>query len=358
MSLEFELGLCIRATSKFSNCLKCIDICPVDTIVLSNNIPSFTPFDCIDCGGCISVCPTNAFALTEFSFIDFFFLFLESDDNIISTNQNIPSLGLLSVENLISLANAKDNIVIDMFEVKVLKDYILSNIEEANFILSSYSDREIKISYEDNTKKEHQEIASRREFLSNISLKEGIKYKANFDEKVVADELKTFNIDLSNISKIKDKNIPDSRKVLLTTFKRVEKPSSYEVLPQEEVSFISQKYIEDSCTNCQICYRICPTGALSSDAKFSIINFDSILCVKCHLCHDVCEVDSIKLQNGFENSEFFEPRKRALIIFNIKRCNECGNNFTYFEGERICPRCKIEEEESITLHQNAKNFNF
>ncbi len=358
MSLKFELGSCVRAISKFSQCMKCVDICPVDTIILSNNIPSFTPSACIDCGGCVSICPSNAFSISEFSFIEFFFLFLESDDNIISTNQNIPSLGLLSVENLISLANAKDNIEIDMFEVEILKDYILSNIEEANFILSSYSDREIKISYENNKNIKKEKVSSRREFLSNISLKEGVKHKANFDEKVIEDELKTFDIDLSNISKIKDKYIPDSRKVLLTTFKRVEKPSSYEVLPQEEVSFISQKYIEDSCTNCQICYRICPTRALSSDAKFSIINFDSILCIKCHLCHDVCELDSIKLQNGFENSEFFEPRKRALITFNIKRCNECGNNFTYFEGERVCPRCKIEEEESITLHQNAKNFIF
>ncbi|SHO81022.1 Ferredoxin [hydrothermal vent metagenome] len=358
MSLKFELGSCVRATSKFSECTKCEDICPVDTISFINNIPSFTPSACIDCGACVSICPSDAFSLREFSFIEFFFAFIESKDSVISANENIPSLALLSVENLISLANVKENIVINLSQVEILKDYIISNINEANFILSSYSSREIIISYENSKKVEDEEVSSRREFLSNLSIKEGIKHKAKFDEKVVEDELKTFDIDLSNISKIKDKNITDSRKVLLTTLKRVEKPSSYEILPQEEVSFISQKYIDDSCTNCQICYRVCPTGALSSDAKFSIINFDAVLCIKCHLCHDVCEPNSIKLQNGFEISEFFEPRKRALITFNIKRCNECGNNFTYFEGEQICPRCKIEEEESITLHQNAKNFNF
>jgi ferredoxin len=124
-------------------------------------------------------------------------------------------------------------------------------------------------------------------------------------------------------------------------------------LPEEEVSFTSQKFIDESCTNCQICYRICPTGALSSNGKFSLIHFDAMLCVKCRLCHDACEPDSIHLQSGFEIKEFFEPTQRTLATFNIKRCNECGNNFTYTGGEQSCPRCLVEEEEAMFLHDNA-----
>jgi ferredoxin len=127
-------------------------------------------------------------------------------------------------------------------------------------------------------------------------------------------------------------------------------------LPEEDVSFVSQKFIDDSCTNCQICYRICPTGALSSNSKFSMINFDAMLCVKCHLCHDACEPNSIHLQAGFEIKEFFEPTQRTLASFTIKRCNECGNNFTYTDGEQTCPRCLVEEEEAMFLHDNAKHM--
>ncbi len=192
--------------------------------------------------------------------------------------------------------------------------------------------------------------------MGNASLKGVVKHKKAFDDAVDEDELQKFEIDASVISKIKDKNLPNKRKILFTTLKRAGIPDVFEVLPEEEVSFTSQKFVDESCTNCQICYRICPTGALSSNGKFSLIHFDAMLCVKCRLCHDVCEPDAIQLQSGFEIKEFFEPTQRTLATFNIKRCNECGNNFTYTGGEQTCPRCMVEEEEAMFLHDNAKRM--
>ncbi len=205
-------------------------------------------------------------------------------------------------------------------------------------------------------KSREDEVSSRRSFLGNASLKGVVKHKMSFDEAVEADELKTFALDKAIIAKIREKKLPDKRKILFTTLKHAGVPNAFEVLPEEDVSFTSQKFVDDTCTNCQICYRICPTGALSSDGKFSLINFDAMLCVKCRLCHDVCEPDAIQLQPGFEIKELFEPTQRTLATFNIKRCNECGNNFTYKDGEQTCPRCMIEEEEAMFLHSNAKRM--
>jgi len=229
-----------------------------------------------------------------------------------------------------------------------------ANIEEANFILSSFSDKEILI------KSSERELAQREQEHGGVSrrslfsLKGAIKSKQAFEEAMNADELKAFGIDLSDIEKMKNKLIPDKRKLLFSILKRLEKPEHYEIIPTEEIRFTSQKFVEESCTNCQICYRICPTGALSSDAKFSLINFDSMLCLKCHLCHDVCEPNAIQLQPGFEIKELFEPRQRTLATFDIQRCNECGNYFTYTGGEKVCLRCKIEEEEARELHALAR----
>ena len=183
-----------------------------------------------------------------------------------------------------------------------------------------------------------------------------MKHKREFNEAVEAEELRSFELDSSMISKIKEKHLPDKRKILFTTLKRIDVPETFDVLATEDISFISQKYVDENCTNCQICYRICPTGALSTDKKFSLIHFDAMLCVKCHLCHDVCEPNAIQLQEGFELKEFFEPHQRTLATFNIKRCNECGNYFTYTGGEQTCPRCLIEEEEAMFLHNNAKRM--
>jgi len=363
MNLAFDVASCVRATSKFSECTKCVQSCPVDTIEIVENIPSFTPSLCIDCGGCVGSCPTEAFSLTNFSTVEFFFELLEEEKPLISCKKNIPCIATLSVEHLISLALASSEpIEVDLghcesCEIREpLYKQITDAIEEANFLLSSFGDKQIvakKIGYTQEESQESDEVASRRDIFS---LKNALKQKQTLDEAIVEDEAKYFEIDSAVIAKIKDKKLPNKRKILFTTLKRTLKPTEYEVLPQEDVSFISQKFIDESCTNCQICYRICPTGALSSDAKSSLIHFDAMLCVKCHLCHDVCEPDAIKLQNGFEIKELFEPRQRVLASFNIKRCNECGGYFTYQGGEKICPRCKIEEDEAIELHRIAKGF--
>jgi ferredoxin len=334
-------------------------VCPVSTIKIVDNIPAFTPSVCIDCGGCVGVCPTESFSLKDFSSVKFFFEFLESKDTLLACKTDIPCLSVLSVEYLISLALASDEPLVMNLEgcscggeSDRLTNQIKSNIDEANFLLESFSDKRILVGlFESEVTKA--EILDRRSFFS---LKGALRHKQKFDEAVKSDELKAFELDSEVISKIKNRNIPDKRKILFSVLKRVEKSQSYDILASEDISFVSQKFIDDSCTNCQICYRICPTGALSSDARFSVINFDSMMCIKCHLCHDVCEPNAIEIQAGFEIKEFFEPTQRVLATFDIRRCNECGNYFTYSGGLVECMRCKIEEREAMELHRNPKFF--
>ncbi len=367
MSLYFNVSACVRATSKFSECTKCVDACP-ESIQLLENLPSFANKTGVEAAACIGACPTEAFSLSDFSTTEFFFSFLDSKIRFISPKLNVPCISVLSVEHLIALALASEEIItLDMSsydEESILYEQIEARIEEANFVLSSFCEKFLESNMEKNTsqvkkqqieedKDMEENITSRRSFLGNASLKGVVKHKMTFDEAVEADELRAFRLDSKTIAGIKEKNLPDKRKILFTVLKRAGVPDVFEVLPQVEVSFTSQKFVDDSCTNCQICYRICPTGALSSNGKFSLINFDSMLCVKCHLCHDVCEPNSIQLQSGFEVKEFFEPRQRTLATFDIKRCNECGNNFTYTGGEQACPRCMTEEEEAMFLHSNA-----
>jgi len=366
MALAFDVSSCVRATSKFSECTKCVDICPVSTIEFVDNIPAFTPSACIECGGCVGVCPTESFSLSDFSVLNFFFESMEKHQHKFSCRVDIPCLSMLSVEELISFALAsKEQIVLDTQSCNYcggdsnkLRHQLETNIEEANFILSAFSDKEILVKAFDEKEeycKKDIDIRDRRSFFS---LKGVVKSKKEFDEAVLEDELKEFALDMDTIARIKDKKIPNRRKLLFSLLKREDRPKVYEILAEDDISFTSQKFIDESCTNCQICYRICPTGALSSDLKFSVINFDAMMCVKCHLCHDVCEPNSIQLQSGFEIKEFFEPTQRTLATFNVERCNECGNYFTYKGGIKECFRCKIEEEEAMELHANAKKREF
>lgn len=367
MALHLDISSCVRASSKFSQCTKCADACP-ESIQIMDNLPTFAKGTGVEAAASVGACPTEAFALSDFSATEFFFTFLESKVRLISPKINVPCISVLSVEHLIALALASDEpVTLDLSSYdpeSQLFDLIETRIDESNFILSSISQKQLETNLDSSrhsgldpeSRKDEEEETSRRSFLGNASLKGVMKHKMTFDEAVEADELKAFNLDSSVIAKIKEKNLPDKRKILYTTLKRIDVPEHFDVLASEDVSFISQKYVDESCTNCQICYRICPTGALSSDAKFSQINFDAMACVKCHLCHDVCEPDSIRFQEGFELQEFFDPSQRTLATFNIKRCNECGNYFTYTGGEQTCPRCMVEEEEAMFLHGNAKRI--
>ncbi|SFV71399.1 Iron-sulfur cluster-binding protein [hydrothermal vent metagenome] len=362
MLLHLDIASCIRAKSKFSDCTKCIDACP-ESLQLLDNLPSFANDTGVEASSCVGVCPSEAFSLSDFSTTEFFFSFLESKVRLISPKFNVPCISVLSVEHLISLALASEEEIsldLSIYDLEsTLYLQIEARIEEANFILSAFSSKILVTNIEKPEAKQvivedvEEEVSSRRSFLGNASLKGVVKNKRTFDDAVEADELKVFSLDKEIINKIKEKMLPDKRKILLTTLKHAGLPDIFEVLPEEEVSFISQKFVDDSCTNCQICYRICPTGALSSNTKFSLIHFDAMLCLKCRLCHDVCEPNAIQLQAGFEIKEFFEAKQRTLATFTIKRCQECGNNFTYEGGEQACHRCKVEEEEAMFLHSNA-----
>jgi len=366
MKLHFDLASCVRATSKFSQCEKCVLAAP-DSIGIVEHIPTFKVSAGVEAAACIGACPTEAFKLSDFSVTEFFFSFLESKVRLISPKLNVPCVSVLSIEHLISLALASDEaITIDLNAYKEgshLLNIIEDRIDEANFVLSSFSDKILQTNLEDVMVAEakpvedlsEEEVPSRRDFLrKSTSIKGVVEKKQAFDEAVNADEFQTFELDDAVISKIRDKHLPDKRKILFTALKRANLPEVFEVLAEEDVSFVSQKFIDENCTNCQICYRICPTGALSSNRKFSLINFDAMLCVKCRLCHDACEPNAIQLQSGFEVKEFFKPTQRTLASFTVKRCNECGNYFTYTSGEQMCSRCLVEEEEAMFLHTNAK----
>jgi len=360
--LTLNAGLCVRSTNKFSICDACVDVCPVDTIKIDKenfpSVPSFVPNDCVGCGGCNAVCPSAAFTLDNFNSINYIFTFLESQSSIVDCQEkknSIPCIAALSSEEMLSLSLlSAQKITLNSLHCKECEiahknfQIIEQRVEEVNFLLEALEQNK-KISFVDVEAEFDESVKSRRDLLKNISLKDAATAKAKFENSVDAldEELKIHSLNLNDIKSIREKRVPSRRKLLSMAMKRADIPSTFHIIEFEDISFTSQKVLDfDACTNCQICYRVCPTGALSSDEKGSFIKFDAFSCIKCHTCHDVCEPDAIKLKPTFNLKEIFEPTKELLAKFTIKRCNECGLPFTYCGGEVICPRCQIEEDEA------------
>jgi energy-converting hydrogenase A subunit P len=360
MRLELDVAKCVRAKSKFSLCACCAEASP-EHISIVENIPTFKNQIGIEAAASVGACPCEALGLSGIVLSRFFFDFLDAKSDTLVPSKELPCLSLLSVEHLLSLAlaleqNLKINIESydrDSFQLQ----QILKRVDEVNQILSAVSAKKIEMiqehSEDESEPADKDEGGSRRDFLTNLSLKGALKQKKRFEESLEADELSQHLLESDDIAKLKEQHIPEKRKILFSVLKYSDLFKNSVAIKSEKISFISDKVVNDDCTNCQMCYRLCPSGALSSDGRFSLINFDAMLCLKCRLCHDVCEVDAITMSPHFDLGEFGKHHQETLIRFDIKRCDECGNSFTYRGGEMLCPRCKVEEEEAASLHEKS-----
>jgi formate hydrogenlyase subunit 6/NADH:ubiquinone oxidoreductase subunit I len=358
--LALNSGLCVRSLSVDSACNKCELICPTHAIEIGEKtLPSINFASCVECGACHGVCPSEALKLDTFDATEFFFSFLDAEESLISCRKNVPCIAALSVEHIISLAVLKKELVLDVGHCKECEiattchAQILKNQEEASYLLEAMQNSaEIRLEELCYEEPELEKEVDRRDFLRAMNLKTVAKTKHQFEQEVqkATDELVEHELQSKDIALLRKKHLPQKRKIFFTAMKRVTKPSTYHVVDANEVSFTSYKNLDAmACTACQMCYRVCPTGALSSDVKNSKIDFDPFMCIKCHICHDVCAPNAITLAKGYPVQEFFEPKVVNLVSFAVRRCDECNAVFSTNTNEKLCYRCKIEEEEAREL---------
>jgi len=50
--------------------------------------------------------------------------------------------------------------------------------------------------------------------------------------------------------------------------------------------------VEENCTGCTLCAKVCPTGAASGESK-KAHSIDTLLCIKCNECYKACKFDAI-----------------------------------------------------------------
>lgn len=357
--LQLSPGQCVRALSVNSLCSHCAESCPTSAIALSGRLPSINQSLCVGCSGCVAVCPSEALVLDDFNPTEFFFSFITEEEGVVSCQKNIPCIAALSSEHLISLCSLKKGLVLDIGHCGScdIGSYVLEIMEErvkgANYLLEAIEvDTSVVCEAIAYNSTEADEPKDRRDFFKTFHLRGIAKAKHDFEKEVQrsTDEFIEASIDSSHTQALRTKKITDRRKLFFTALKRVEKPAQFHVVDAQMITFTSQKIMDETkCTACQMCYRICPTAALTSDMRNSKIDFDPFLCVKCHLCHDVCESDAISVSTSYNLREWFEPAVQNLITYLVRRCDECDALFSSVRGEKICRRCQLEEEEALEL---------
>ncbi|MRJ02677.1 MAG: hypothetical protein GXO19_03755 [Epsilonproteobacteria bacterium] len=342
--IRLNPGRCLPYISRASTCRSCQEICSPKALTVEEGGVQLSPDLCTDCGACMGVCPTEALTLPSLNPIEFALSFLQSEKGTISCRENFSCLAGLHPEYLVIFGLVKE-VTLDLGHCREcpIAPLSLPQIErsraEASYVLEALDRPPIRGEELALEPKEER----RREFF-RLFTPGGIgEVKGEIEREIEAERGK-IPLDQRALEEMKRREVPDRRKLLFSLLQRVPKPREYRYLENEHLSFISDKEIDGSCDNCSLCYRICPTQALSTDGRESKILLEPMVCIRCHLCHDICEKGSISVADYFDTQEFFEPSQKVLISFQMSRCEDCGKWFTPSRGETLCARCGAEEE--------------
>lgn len=312
MNLIFTPSSCLHSRSKLSQCNRCEIICFTEAIHIKDNGVLLNEDLCVFCGACIGECPTNAFT---------FELSLETPTfSLLNCHEpNGQCLLSYSEEYLLSLALTQPLVIVKEHCPTCPKHYPFASMIERKIM---------NVNALLETKQQIQELSfplippTRRDFFHAFKPKR---------EKVFVQKEQDF-------SALRHKSIPLNRQ----NFLKVWHQTSSLVL--SNTTFYSSKFITEDCTHCHMCYRLCPTSALSSDTRESQIFFNSLHCINCHLCIDVCEAHAIICDDTIAFGE-----SSLLKTFVRTRCGECGALFTYHGNDVICPTCEKQENDAREL---------
>ncbi len=369
--VRLNVEACLNSKHKGQPCSYCAEACPTEAIKLTNDVFSPVEMDlelCVKCGGCVSACPTGAFSqptlVDEHRNLMKVINELKGSpveltcprhpgtgssslpvDSIVDAGKCLASLPL-SVLLSLAVALSNDLWINDRLcancPISRAVEPVRKRVEAANAFLRAWGHSgRIHLASELEPSREHpaefydgqQPGYSRREFFSALS-----------------------RLMLKTMGAIVEEAVP------------VPIPEPAGSLPQERINLkaviagmgepgietidlkghpFGNLEISDSCSGCNLCVRICPTGALTSEIEEGIfkLNFTEPDCLGCDLCAISCPEKAISVESTLDTETFSRSRPITLIQGRVVHCRKCGAPIIEREGkEPLCYICKLRTE--------------
>ena len=330
-AFSFDRLACLRNEYAHNDCSLCLEQCAHNAFVIREGKWRLDEASCTQCGACIGACPTNALSLYGFSLEEAKQKVFKEEKISLTCKDSLPCLGAFSVEVWsVLLLEGKKNLSCFMGECKGcehnkdgrVEAAIVQRVNEANALVQLLgAEGAISLSYQ-----KEEEKSSRRAFFQRFLAPPKIS--------------------------------EDAPMAPLFSLKKALKQSlEKELLVQALLSFIYQKKIDDSCTNCKECVQFCPTQALSYDSAQTKILFQMGKCIGCRICEDICKPKSIHSFNeAFDMVDFAYDTAKVLVSHDLQVCLTCKCAFSYKGGAKICDRCERFEKEHAEFFTLASDF--
>lgn len=339
-NIHIEPNLCTKVISPLSQCSKCVDICPLDSIAI-NDTKIELDENCVNCGLCTAVCPTKALQLQKPSLNELVaeakkkcetngYIYIQCERNKIEENGvstiTVPCLGAVPKEIWMALATDCDNLTIYNPESACSKCELTTGEEVWKKEVSlgkAFAGKEIPIHTQVKHKKK---IAAydveRRELFSTLFSEVKSKNKLAIKELLGASQTLSRREKYQNTPETKMKKEWEHFSKILA--EKITNESSFPYMNQRKLflkELKTNKQLQDrkdvllpvmteDCSYCSACAILCPTDALQKieNDGYTAMTLTPYKCIECNLCVDICYYKAVTLTEQ-KNRELFQEVK-------------------------------------------------
>ncbi len=294
--LNIDASRCLRMRFSESSCQHCIDVCPHGAVTLDGGL-AIKLDKCFGCMLCTSVCSVGALEQND----DFHVCLIKLSkvpEPILGcirtkecSNGTVACLGGLSEEHLVVLFHTlAGRLTLNLSLCSDCHNHsIIAQLRQRLDVLTSaklsYSNCRIEISESVQDMNFRDESVDRRSFFKSFRT-------SLFSSAAVI--LSAHNEQTERRTNYAGKRMPIRRELLNGTRNQL----SQELVVQLGKHFDSYVSFEETCTRCQGCVAICPTGALKTEADNETPVFEQLLCTGCGLCCEFCMDGAVRVTTG------------------------------------------------------------
>ncbi|KXK13810.1 MAG: putative Fe hydrogenase large subunit [Chloroflexi bacterium OLB15] len=355
---------CLNIRDKAANCDLCIQTCPVAAITLEPDI-QVDPDTCINCGLCLHDCPTGVFQgddgaqrllhcalqLADREVIELACKYHPAPkegkhrvDGVLITDNCLSALGVSAYQGLFAAGVKKLIVRLDNCaecSMGALRGKIETTLDQAAQF-DGFDGRTLI--------KETEKPSGRLKARPVYSIKHPpISRRALLRKVTMQDDGEAHPL-VTAFQPLDDGSaVPQERRRLLAALRARKQVDSGRLMPERDFTKLR---INDVCTACGTCVRVCPTEALGfyeSESAFAI-TFSTADCVNCGICIHLCEARAIERSGTPTVAEALDQSPVTLHTGALKRCQKCH---VVFKGEGdYCPTCSFRRKNPFGYRRN------
>ena len=314
-------ALCHYTPSNETGCKACLASCRYGAIKIRENLIDIDPFACVECGSCVSVCPTGAMQnqkLPDQSFFEFFRTFhLEQGCTVVlGTAQDfnrcwwrsdlptfehtcfieVPEGGEMTLMHLLFLIAYGAKRLVLLSSSASVDANLGDAVKETNMLCERYI-----------TLREPVSVCSPEDLGSQLAEQKPVE---------------------PSFAPYRDLNFINRRQKLSSILHHLSTLSEQALkLDENEVRFFGTILCDDErCTQCLACLNSCKIESLSAEADTLSLCWNGSLCIVCQSCVEACPEEALSYTGGAVLEDtFFRPVEVSRAEPMV--CEGCGKVF-------------------------------